>query len=323
MELWLLCGEWVFPREDARAQCQLDWKLCWSLPGPASQLLTAGWGLGKALQSGSVTPEGTRALVFPGRMADWSVPGLCSASEPRAAPTPAQGLTRMLWAGCIHNSFGSFCMCCCLGDSPGCHGLAAHQAREQLPLPSSNHPSKAPSLAAAPLGQALEGRAGLMEAPPPAQDPWHLWCGPEAQLPPESSSQGLLSLLSLLSSDEGRATYSALYLVSSPAQVEEKDVQLWQGRRTHPSLEFSAFDLYSSAFLMKVKATDADEGINGRVWYRIVKGKSSAPSCIREFVPGPAQPQEVELAILLHFGAHKTISPSPMQNSALGLIAGE
>ena len=30
-------------------------------------------------------------------------------------------------------------------------------------------------------------------------------------------------------------------------------------------------------FLMKVKATDADEGINGRVWYRIVKGKSRCP----------------------------------------------
>lgn len=50
-----------------------------------------------------------------------------------------------------------------------------------------------------------------------------------------------------------------------------------RGRRTSPSLEFPALHIYSSAFLTKVKATDADEGINGRVWYRIVKGKSRCP----------------------------------------------
>lgn len=64
---------------------------------------------------------------------------------------------------------------------------------------------------------------------------------------------------------------------------------------------------------MKVKATDADEGVNGRVWYRIVKGKSRCP--FMRFAPGSgqphAQPRAVALSILLHFAAHRSVSPTP------------
>lgn len=83
--------------------------------------------------------------------------------------------------------------------------------------------------------------------------------------------------------------------------MEEKDVQFCQGGRTSPSLEFSALHLYFSAFLSKVKATDADEGINGRVWYRIVKGKSWCPFVHQGVCPRLAQTRGVKLTILLHF----------------------
>lgn len=149
-------------------------------------------------------------------------------------------------------------------------------------------PAQLKSLVAVPLGEALECRVGLMEAPPPAHRPvgFVMWSRGSAPTSIQKLSwqPKAPDPLSLLSSGEERVTYFALCLVSSPAQVE-KDVQLWQNRRTSPSLEFCALHLCSSAFLTKVKATDADEGINGRVWYRIVKGKSRYPFVHRGICP--------------------------------------
>uniref|UniRef100_A0A663DRW9 Cadherin related 23 n=1 Tax=Aquila chrysaetos chrysaetos TaxID=223781 RepID=A0A663DRW9_AQUCH len=61
-------------------------------------------------------------------------------------------------------------------------------------------------------------------------------------------------------------------------------------------------DIPAASSIVQVKATDADEGVNGRVWYRIVKGKSSCP--FMHFAPGsgqpPAQPRVGSLACPAH-----------------------
>lgn len=56
------------PREDAGARCQLDWKLwpCWSAPGPASQLPTAGWGFRGSTAVLFSDTRGDPCLGFPG-----------------------------------------------------------------------------------------------------------------------------------------------------------------------------------------------------------------------------------------------------------------
>lgn len=63
----MFCGEWVLPREDAGARCQLDWKPrpCWSLPGPASHLPAAGRGFRRSSAVLFSDTRGDPCLGFP------------------------------------------------------------------------------------------------------------------------------------------------------------------------------------------------------------------------------------------------------------------
>lgn len=74
-----------------------------------------------------------------------------------------------------------------------------------------------------------------------------------------------------------------------------------------------------TAFLFhpKVKATDADEGINGRVWYRIVKGKSRRPfvhRCICTGLWPAACTAPVRSPSFCTLQPTRNISPTPATN---------
>jgi len=100
---------------------------------------------------------------------------------------------------------------------------------------------------------------------------------------------------------------------------------LQQGGRICHGLEVAAIHLHCFSFLTKVKATDSDEGVNGRVWYRIVKGKSRwlfVHGCICARLWRAARTASVCSPSFCTLQPTKIATPPPSKTSALALIAG-
>lgn len=211
-------------------------------------------------------------------------------------------------------------------DAPRCHGLGARQAQEQLSLPDLDQLcGKGGSIPGSVSSRANTGVQGRTDGGTSGSMLTHRFHGMVLRLRSCRSnrlrpgSRGLPSLLPLLSHDEGTVTYFASEVGELPGSGGGAGCPA-SGRAgaTCHGLEISALHLRCFSFLVKVKATDADEGVNGRVWYRIVKGKSRCPFaprciCTRLWPAARTAP--------LRSPSSQTFPPPLSQTSALGLIA--
>lgn len=211
------------PGEDAGPRCQLDWEPwpCWSPPGPASQLPTAGRGFRESLAVLFSDTRGEPCLGFPGAGGRLGPCRDCAVHQSLGVLPSllrgSQGHSRLVAFAFPLAVFRCAAAWVTHRDAMGCvparHG--------------SSSPCPAPSLAASPLGQALECRVGWMEALPPAHRSvgFVVWSRGSApiSIQPLSWQPRAPEPTVLLSNGEGRVTYFALCLVSSPAQVEEKE----------------------------------------------------------------------------------------------------